>query len=157
MLIRQWSNLGVLATLEPCPLQTAYIHRGNSGCAWACAGRSTVSTAKKVATLVDSGGIRATLLGHNWLGQIKLDWHNINYVQSTSMDRNLESIFDKQSALFAPGLGTMHIPASIIMKPGTVPKFFKHKPVLYALREAVDEELNRLIDYNVKESLRRWL
>ena len=61
MLIQQWSNLGVLATLEPCPLQTAYMHRGNSGCAWACAGRSTVSTAKKVATLVDSGGIRADI------------------------------------------------------------------------------------------------
>ena len=111
------------------------LHTGNSGCAWACAGRSTVSTARKVTTLV------LALIGRNWLGQIKLDWHYMNHVQSTSIDQNLQSILYKHSALFAPGLGTMHIPASTNMKPGTVPKFFKHRFVPCALHEAVEEEL----------------
>ena len=38
----------------------------------------------------------------------------------------------------------MRISASISLKPGTVPKFCKYRSVQYALREAVEEELDRL-------------
>ena len=134
--------------IRACPLHTAYIHRRNSGCAWACAGRSTVSTAKKVAILVDSGGIRPALLGRNWLGQIKLDWHNINHVQSTFMDQTYK-LFLVNTQVFLPQGWDHEYFCFNQHDTRDSPKVFKHRPVLYALREEVEED--------VKESLRRWM
>ena len=50
-------------------------------------------------------GDGSSLLGCNWLEQIKLDWHNLNNV--TSQDRLLDQVLEDHQSLFEKGLGTL--------------------------------------------------
>ena len=100
--------------------------------------------------LVVVDGEGHTLLGRSWLREIRLDWHNlfvVNGVQSPcgSTVKRLEDILEVHKAVFEEGLGTYSGPhVSIRVKPDAVPKFCKVRPVPYAQREAVEEELARL-------------
>ena len=100
--------------------------------------------------LVVVDGEGHTLLGRSWLREIRLDWHNlfvVNGVQSPcgSTVKRLEDILEEHKAVFEEGLGTYSGPhVSIRVKPDAVPKFCKVRPVPYAQREAVEEELARL-------------
>ena len=100
--------------------------------------------------LVVVDGEGHTLLGRSWLREIRLDWHNlfvVNGVQSPcgSTVKRLEDILEEHKAVFEEGLGTYSGPhVSIRVKPDSVPKFCKVRPVPYAQREAVEEELARL-------------
>jgi hypothetical protein len=140
--MQQWSSLGMSTSLEPANCTLPTYTWESVDVLGASASESTVSKARKGLTLGDSERIRACLLGRKWLNGIKLDWHNLHLVQDSSLP--LKDIPDKHPALFALGLGTMRIPAAINMKPGTVPKFYKHQSILYALCEAMEEELERL-------------
>ena len=46
-------------------------------------------------------GAGPSLLGRNWLAIIKLDWHDIFWLQNTL----LAEVLDKHKAVFEPGLG----------------------------------------------------
>lgn len=63
----------------------------------------------------------------------------------TSGNRDVRRCLDEYADLFQPGLGLLKgHPARFHLKEGAVPKFVKARPVPYALRDKVTEELDRL-------------
>ena len=84
------------------------------------------------------------LLGRNWLTKIRLDWRKIHQV-NTIRAPSLESVLEKFPAVFQEGLGTLvGFKAKIYVDPTAKPKFHRARSVPYALREMVDQELQRL-------------
>ena len=90
-----------------------------------------------------------SLLGRNWLGKIKLDWASINHI-SSELDRLLE----QYQEVFKEELGTLKgVQARLTLQPGAAPKFFRPRSVPYALREAIEKDLERLEQLGVIEKV----
>ena len=90
---------------------------------------------------VVKGGSPA-LMGRNWLAKIELDWKNIHRLQEAS----LEDMLDRHKQVFQTDLGTMKgYTAKIFVEKEATPKYCKARPVPYAMRERVEEELDRLV------------
>ena len=91
--------------------------------------------------LVIVGGSGPTLLGRDWLSQIRLDWRRIHYVHSHS----LQMVLGRYPSVFEDGLGTLRgFKAKIYVDPNAEPRFNPARSVPYALRDLVDKELTRL-------------
>ena len=56
--------------------------------------------------LIVTMGDGPTLLGRDWLLLLRLDWHNIFRVDTTS--HTLEDILEKHGKIFQDGLGTLY-------------------------------------------------
>ena len=85
-----------------------------------------------------------SLLGCEWLRDSQLDWKNLGiaHVAKTSP---LEALLWKHKELFQDDLGTIrNFQAQLTVKPDARPQFFRPCPVPFALKEAVDQELDRL-------------
>ena len=83
------------------------------------------------------------MLGRNWLEKIKLNWPIIK--QLSSHNKRLEEILQEQAQLFEEGLGTLQATkAKIHVDPMATPIFHKATPVPYALREKIEQDLERL-------------
>ena len=79
------------------------------------------------------------LLGRNWLEEIKINWPRIK--QLTSHDKRLEEILQKHAPQFGEGLGSLQgTKARIHVDPTATPA----RPVPYALREKIEQDLERL-------------
>lgn len=86
-------------------------------------------------------GSGPSLLGRNWLARSQLDWKQIHRVQSYG----LQAVLDRHSEVFRDGLGTMKgFAAKIYVDPNATPSFSPARSVPYALREKVEQELDRL-------------
>ena len=82
-----------------------------------------------------------SLFGRNWFSRITLDWKEIHQV----MNNSLKTVLDRHSAVFQEGLGKLKdYKAKIILDPQATPRFCKARPVPYALKTKVEEELDRL-------------
>ena len=82
-----------------------------------------------------------TLLGRDWLSQIKLDWRQIHQVHSP----NLQSLISRYPSVFKKGLGTLKgFEAKIYVDSDAVPRFHPARSVPFALRDRVEQELKRL-------------
>ena len=93
-------------------------------------------------------------VGRNWLGKLNLDWSTIYKVSHVPA---VEDILAKYEALFEKGYGHIKLyKASIQVREGAQPLFLKARPVPYALKEKVEQELQRLeeegIIYKVSQS-----
>ena len=89
------------------------------------------------------GGKGPALLGGKWLEKIKLDWPMIK--QLSSQNKRLKEILQKHAQLFEEGLETLQwTKAKIHVDPTATPIFHKARPVLYALREKIEQDLKRL-------------
>ena len=83
------------------------------------------------------------MLGRNWLQKIKLNWPVIK--QPSSHNKRLEEILQKHVQLFEEGLGTLQgTKAKIHVDPTATPILHKARPVPYALREKIEQDLERL-------------
>lgn len=99
-------------------------------------------------SLLIVGGSGPTLLGRDWLSQIRLDWQQIHRVHSPS----LQALLDRYPAVFQDGLGTLQgFHAKILVEPGMTPRFNPARSVPYALRDKVDQELQHLQDQGILE------
>ena len=84
------------------------------------------------------------LLGRDWLKHLTLNWRKIQAV-SRHAEGSLEYLLDKYGDLFKEELGTIKsFQAELHVKPEEKPRFFKSRPVPYALRSPNEEELDRL-------------
>ena len=90
------------------------------------------------------GGKGPALLGRNGLGKIKLNWPIIKQL-SPHNKRLKEIILQKHAQLFEEGLGPLQgTKAKIHVDPTATPIFHKARPVPYALREKIEQYLERL-------------
>ena len=82
------------------------------------------------------------LFGRNWLNAIKLNWTNIHYTQAPG----LQEVLARYSDVFMKGLGTFKGPeVSFAVDPDAAPRFSKARLLPYAMRQKVEDELERLV------------
>ena len=96
------------------------------------------------------------LIGRNWLRKIRLDWKTIGAVatSSESSKQNLQKLLSKYAALFQDEAGTIEsCEAKLYLKSHAKLKFFKPRPAPFALKSAVDQELDRLEAAGVIQSV----
>ena len=85
------------------------------------------------------------LIGRNWLRKIQLDWKTICAIRTTSCNDKLQKILNKHSAVFKDELGTISsTKGKLYLKSESRPKFFQPRSIPYAIKPAVDQELDRL-------------
>ena len=90
-------------------------------------------------------GTGPTLLGRNWLKNIRLNWHQINVVKSGPIQNS-------HSAVFQSGLGALRgYQAAIEVDETAAPRFSKARSVPYAYRDMVEKELDRLVQEGTVE------
>ena len=88
-------------------------------------------------------GTRKNLLGRNLLSQLKLDWGEIMHV--CKRDPVQSGLLAEVPGVFSEGLGKLKdVQVKIHVKNGAIPRFFKARPIPYALKEKVENELDRL-------------
>ena len=103
--------------------------------------------------LVVAGG-GPSLWGRNWLNAIKLNWAQIKQVT-----RGLQPLLQKYGDVFRQELGTLKgIEVQLVVPKDATPKFFKPHPVPYAIRGAIEKDLERLKTLGVikKTSYSDW-
>lgn len=85
------------------------------------------------------------LFGRDWLERMPLKWEEIMRVEvKESTQEKIDKIL-KQSEVFDQGVGKIKgVQARLKVKEGAEPKFFKPRPVPFALKEKVGEEIRRL-------------
>ena len=90
------------------------------------------------------------LLGRNWLSTLRLDWSHIKQVRT-----GLESLLPKYSEVFRDELGTLKgIETKLVVQEDAKPKFFKPRSVQYAIRGAIEKDLERLENLGVIEKIK---
>lgn len=88
-------------------------------------------------------GCGPNLLGRDWLRRFKLDWRKILNIQATEGDHR--QIVERYAEIFREELGTLRgTKATLQVDPLAKPKYFKARPVPYALKEKIERELERL-------------
>lgn len=103
----------------------------------------------KLVNLVVTNENGPTLLGRNWIRDLKIDVSN-NFVCNSTVKSDLHSRIKSEisvySELFSEGLGTFR-PHSVTidLDSSVAPRFMKARPVPFALKSKVDEELDRLL------------
>ena len=92
-----------------------------------------------------------SLLGRDWLMELRLDWRTVHHVQS-DVDQRLQAILDKHSDVFKEELGNLNgVEAKILVDAEANPKFCRPRPVPYVYRQKVDQELQRLEQQGIIE------
>ena len=86
------------------------------------------------------------LFGRSWLKYFKLDWTSIKLLRtSMSTEDQLKDILTKYKSVFTEDNGKIKgMKATLALKENTQAKFCKARPVPYALKEKVEQELDRL-------------
>jgi len=98
--------------------------------------------------VVDGSG--PPLFGRKWLRNIILDWKEVKAVSI-----GLESLLEQYHSLFAEELGTMkNVTAKLSVDPEAKPKFCRTRSAPYALREAIEKNLDRLQNLEVLEKVK---
>ena len=83
-----------------------------------------------------------SLLGRNWLTNLRLNWQEIFSVR---VKQSLESLLKQHEGVFKDELGTLKgMKAKLHVDPQAKPLFYKARTVPFALREQVELELDRL-------------
>ena len=97
-------------------------------------------------------GVGPSLLGRDWLQKFWVDWKEVcNMTTSLS----LEEVRLKHTELFKDELGTaVKHKVDIQVPPEAMPVFHNPRPVPYALREKVDQELLSLEELGVIEAIK---
>ena len=94
-----------------------------------------------------------SLLGRDWLQKFKLDWREIHSIQFSP----LQALLDKYHTVFQETLGTLqNFKAHIYVDPNAKPKYCKARPIPYAVKAKVEEELDRLVAQGTLEPVQMW-
>ena len=103
---------------------------------------------RKPLALVVVSGDGPSLFGRNWLKYIRLDWHRIATVRTKP--QQLQTLLQEYQSLFKDELGTVQpYRATLHVQPNAKPKFFKPRPVPFAIRDAIGQELDRLEEQGI--------
>ena len=85
-----------------------------------------------------------SLLGRNWLNHLNFSWQKLFAVRMARLG-SLHTLMQRHEQLFKEGLGTVKpYKVSLQVQQKAKPRFFKPRPVPFAIRDAVGKELDRL-------------
>ena len=113
---------------------------------------ATCNNQTKTLPILVIKGKGPNLMGRDWLSNFRLDWQNI--FQLRSLDK-IDNLLTKFENIFKDELGTVKdIKAHIQLNPNSQPKFHRARTVPMALRQKVEEELNRLEQAKIIEPVR---
>ena len=99
-------------------------------------------------------GNKPCLLGRDWLFVLQLDWAEIFSVSTHPINNSLEAVIHQYGGIFGSDLGTLKdYEAHIYLKKDARPKFIKARPVPYALKGKIEEELNRQVEAGILEAV----
>ncbi len=101
-------------------------------------------------------GSGPNLLGRDLLNKIKLDWHQVFQVETGSSESEpktrLDQLLRKYEECFKDELGCLQgMKAHIQVDPKATPRYHKARPVPYALRGKIEQELERLVEVGTIE------
>ena len=141
------------------PLQPCHINlRTYTGEAIQVAGEIKVDvqygqqTLEQLSLVVVKGG-GPLLFGRNWLEHIQLDWSSIKSVRQHP-EKTLHEIRSRYSEVFQDELGHIQkFSAKLLVREDARPKFCKARPVPFAMKAAVEEQLHRLERSGVIEKI----
>ena len=106
-----------------------------------------------------------TLFGRNWLNSIILDWNELLNIQqpvtinhpANKLDveqTKLNEILEEYKEVFEKSIGTLkNTTVRIKMKNDAVPKFYKARPVPYAMKDRIDKELDRMVQQGIYKAV----
>lgn len=140
--LNQVWEAGSAPELQPCDVKL----RSYTGEEIPVKGTITVSVQhgeqrQELPLLVVRGG-GPSLLGRDWLDKLPLDWREIFRMQS---GENLPLILARHAEIFTAGQGTLRgVKVKLYVDEEVQPKFCKARSVPFALRQRVEEELERL-------------
>lgn len=105
----------------------------------------------KSLSLLVVAGEGPSLLGRDWLAELQLDWHELNFVHQSL---SLQKILDKHTPIFKDKLGEAKgIKAKLHVNDNVKPSFCRARAVPHALKTKVEQALQQLVDQKVKESV----
>lgn len=108
---------------------------------------------QKHLTLLVIKGKGPSLIGRDWLQHLKLDWQQLFQVHSLSRP-DYSRVLDRHPDVFKEEMGCLKgTTANFQIHSEAVPKFYKSRPVPYALRSKVEDELDRLEKDQIIEKL----
>ncbi len=92
-----------------------------------------------------------SLLGRTWIVALKLDVNkfvksaDIHTISQVAPADLIEPVLNMFQEVFKPGLGhCANAKAKLLLKPGAQPRFFKARPMPFAMKEKVEADLHRL-------------
>ncbi|XP_062620753.1 uncharacterized protein K02A2.6-like [Saccostrea cucullata] len=86
-----------------------------------------------------------SLMGRDWLGEFQLDWSEIFSISEFNKSEGLKKTLDKFEDVFRDELGAVKgMKAKIYVDQAAQPRYYKARPVPYAIKEKVEQELDRL-------------
>ena len=114
----------------------------------------TYGEQKKKLTLYVTRQEGPCLLGREWLTSIRLDWKMIGLAAMDANQTRLHEMLKHYDEVFQDEVGTMkNIKAKLKLKENATPKFHRPRTVPFALKEAVEQELNRLEEKGILQKV----
>ena len=98
-----------------------------------------------------------SLLRRDWLGQVKLDWQRIFGVKNVQTNSGIPNSLEEEIAkyaVFKEERGCIEkVKVKLELEEGANPKLYKPRPVLFAIKDKVGEELNKMVNDGVLEKV----
>ena len=149
-----WTQELQKPALKPCPFMLKGYPNNKLDILGMCQVHVTVGGVTKQLPLVVCKGSGLSLLGRNWLEELKLNWQEIariNGVTKPSAD-SLNKLLTEYADVFNPGLGhCKDVNAKLYLKDKAVPKFNRPRPTALAMKPKIEEELHRQEELGVLE------
>ena len=148
-----WSGVLAAKSLQ----QTDVKRKSNSGHEIPVLGEANVQVSygnqHACLPVIVTAGDGPALMGRNWLSVFRLDWKQIKQISLEPCDQ-VEKLVSKYASLFNGDLGTIKgVTAHLKLKENAILQFFKPRPVPFALKEKIAEELKRLERIGVLEKV----
>ena len=87
------------------------------------------------------------MIGRNWLTELRIDWRAVHAI---SLSHSLEGILEQNKEIFQQGLGKIKgVEANLHVDTQAKPLYFKARSVPFALKQKVEQELERLESQDV--------
>ena len=95
-------------------------------------------------------GAGPNLLGRDLITALEVNLQDLKQIRSLDLSSPLHTLLDKHSTLFSNELGCFNgPPVTLTVKEDIAPKFYKARPVPFALRDKVEKELQDLQDKGI--------
>lgn len=93
------------------------------------------------------------IVGRDFLNIYNLGFAEVNFLKTDN--ENLKVLISKYRSVFEPGLGKFNkgIVHINLKNPNVTPKFFKPRPIPFAIKENVEKEINRLLSVGIIEPI----